>query len=51
MKQFVFIDDSGDPGFKGAASSQNFIMAAVLFNDPDSVMYTNNNICSLFAKS
>lgn len=32
-KQLVFIDDSGDPGFK-SASSDNFVMAAALFIDP-----------------
>ena len=32
-KQLVFIDDSGDPGFKEGASA-NFLMAAALFNDP-----------------
>lgn len=31
-KQLIFIDDSGDPGFKDVSSS-NFIMAAVLFTD------------------
>lgn len=33
-KQLVFIDDSGDPGFK-AASSSNFVMAAAVFIDPE----------------
>lgn len=33
-KQLVFIDDSGDPDFK-AASSSNFVMAAAVFIDPD----------------
>ena len=28
----VFIDDAGDPGFK-EGSSDNFVMAAVLFED------------------
>ena len=32
-KQLVFIDDSGDPGFK-STSSNSFIMAAALFIDP-----------------
>lgn len=31
-KQLIFIDDSGDPGFKGASSSR-LIMAAALFTD------------------
>lgn len=33
-KQLVFIDDSGDPGFKDI-SSDNFVVAAALFIDPD----------------
>ena len=40
-KQLVFIDDSGDPGFK-SESSDNFVMAAALFIDPEvaeSLMY------------
>lgn len=32
-KQLIFIDDSGDPGFK-SVSSDNFVMAAALFIDP-----------------
>ena len=32
-KQLVFIDDSGDPGFKNT-SSDNFIMAAAVFIEP-----------------
>ena len=32
-KQLVFIDDSGDPGFKAGASSNNFIMASAVFID------------------
>ena len=34
-KQLVFIDDSGDPGFKlGSGSSSHFVMACVIFDDP-----------------
>ena len=33
LRQLVFIDDSGDPGFKNSPS-ENFIMAAALFFDP-----------------
>ena len=33
-KQLVFIDDSGDPGFK-ESSSTNFVMAAAVFIDSD----------------
>ena len=32
-KQLIFIDDSGDPGFK-VASSDNFVMAAIVFRNP-----------------
>ena len=40
-KQLVFIDDTGDPGFK-AFSSDNFVMAAAIFIDPktaESIMH------------
>ena len=33
-KQFIFIDDSGDPGFKGAASSSAFVMAGAVIMSP-----------------
>lgn len=33
-KQLIFIDDSGDPGFK-TTSSANFVMAAAVFVDSD----------------
>lgn len=34
-KQLVFIDDSGDPGFKlGKGSSSHFVIACVIFDDP-----------------
>jgi hypothetical protein len=34
QKQLVFIDDSGDPGFKiGLGSSAHFVMACVIFDD------------------
>lgn len=33
-KQLIFIDDSGDPGFK-LVSSSNFVMAAAVFIDPE----------------
>ena len=33
-RQLVFVDDSGDPGFKKASSS-NFVMAAALFVDSE----------------
>ena len=37
-RQLVFIDDSGDPGFKKASSS-NFVMAAALFIEPKTAIY------------
>lgn len=40
-KQLVFIDDSGDPGFR-TASSDNFVMAAISFINPkiaESIMH------------
>lgn len=43
-KQLVFIDDSGDPGFKKGASSSNFILAAALFMDPDTAKLANDTI-------
>lgn len=33
-KELVFIDDSGDPGFK-STSSANLVMAAAVFIDAD----------------
>jgi hypothetical protein len=34
-KQLVFIDDSGDPGFKiGEGSSSHLIMGCVIFDNP-----------------
>lgn len=44
MKQLVFIDDSGDPGFKEGASSSDFVLAAALFIDPDIATLVNNVI-------
>ena len=44
-KQLVFIDDSGDPGFK-SESSDNFVMAAALFIDSgvaESLMHEIDN--------
>ncbi len=40
--QLVFIDDSGDPGFKKGVSSSNFILAAALFIDPETAALANN---------
>jgi len=33
-KQLIFVDDSGDPGFK-SVSSDNFVMAAAVFIEPE----------------
>jgi len=41
--QLVFIDDSGDPGFKGATSS-NFIMASAVFIEPQVATEVNKAI-------
>ena len=43
-KQLVFIDDSGDPGFKKGASSANLIMAAVFFDDTEHASLVNEAI-------
>ena len=34
-EQLVFIDDSGDPGFKKGMSSSTFVLAAALFIKPE----------------
>lgn len=40
-QQLIFIDDSGDPGFKlKRGSSQLFVIACVIFNSPISAEYT-----------
>ena len=44
-KQLVFIDDSGDPGFRGATSS-NFIMASAVFASAEVATELNNLIGS-----
>lgn len=49
MKQLVFIDDSGDPGFKPASSS-HFVMAAALFMDPE-VAFALSKCISEYRKS
>ena len=43
-KQLVFIDDSGDPGFKEGASSSTFVLAAALFIDPEIATIVNKEI-------
>lgn len=42
--QLIFIDDSGDPGFKEGVSSSNFILAAALFIDSDTAKLVNDAI-------
>lgn len=43
-EQLIFIDDSGDPGFKEGVSSSNFILAAALFIDSDTAKSVNDAI-------
>ncbi len=43
-KQLVFIDDSGDPGFKEGASSNNFIIASAVFADQEIATEVNRAI-------
>ena len=45
-KQLVFIDDSGDPGFKAGDSSSTFVLAAALFIDPEVATIVNKEISS-----
>lgn len=50
MKQLVFIDDSGDPGFKDGTNSSNLVMAGAVFIDPEEATRVNEEI-STFRKS
>lgn len=44
-EQLIFIDDSGDPGFKfNRGSSRYFVVACVIFNSKISAEYTSANI-------
>lgn len=43
-KQLVFIDDSGDPGFKKDMSSSTFVLAAALFVKPEVATKLNKEI-------
>lgn len=43
-KQLVFIDDSGDPGFKAGVSSSTFVLAAALFVDTEIATILNKEI-------
>lgn len=42
--QLIFIDDSGDPGFKKGVSSSHFLLAAALFMDSDTAKAVNDAI-------
>ena len=46
-KQLVFIDDSGDPGFKGSASSSAFVMAGAAIMSPEIASAINQEITNL----
>lgn len=48
-KQLIFVDDSGDPGFRGATSS-NFIMASAVFTSSE-VATKLNDLIDEFRKS
>jgi len=43
-KQLIFIDDSGDPGFKEGISSSAFVMAAAIFIDSEVATKVNEEI-------
>ena len=44
-QQLIFIDDSGDPGFKlRHGSSQLFVIACIIFDSPISAEYTAANL-------
>ncbi len=44
-RQLIFIDDSGDPGFKfRQGSSRFFIIACIIFNDPIAAEYAAVNL-------
>lgn len=44
-QQLIFIDDSGDPGFKlKHGSSQLFVIACIIFDSPISAEYTAANL-------
>lgn len=51
IKQWIFIDDSGDAGFKiGMGSSKYIVFALIIFKNKESIKYTNNKINSLKQK-
>ena len=43
-RQLVFIDDSGDPGFKVGTSSSTFVMASAVFIDSESAQLVDDAI-------
>ena len=47
MKQLVFIDDSGDPGFRRNVSSPILVLAAIVFNDSAQAALVNEEITKL----
>lgn len=47
MKQLVFIDDSGDPGFAQGVSSTRLMMAGAVFIDPEEATKLNDEISKL----
>ena len=46
-KQLIFIDDSGDPGFKNYTNSSKLVMASAVFVDKQSATMLNFAISSL----
>ena len=49
-RQLVFIDDSGDPGFKGSASSSAFVMAGAVIASSETALQINQEIIKLRKK-
>ena len=47
VDQLVFIDDSGDPGFKSHASSSKLVMASAVFIDEQTATLLNHAISAL----
>lgn len=47
-EQIIFIDDSGDPGFKfNRGSSRYFVIACIIFNSKISAEYTSASMIIL----
>ena len=47
INHFIFIDDSGDPGFKSHAGSSKLVMASAVFIDAQTATLLNRAITSL----